>query len=54
MGEEDGIQFNGVARLKARFAEELGGQFQRGDVASVPRGGLRFSPAKVVLKCDSD
>ena len=44
-----GTQFNGVARLEARFAEEPGGQFQRGDVACVhidagevddARGGL--------------
>src|SRR5215831_10334987 len=35
MGEEGGIQFNGVARLEARFAQEPGGQFQRGDVACV-------------------
>ena len=35
MGEEGGTQFNGVARLEARFAEELRGQFQRGDVACV-------------------
>jgi hypothetical protein len=44
-----GTQFNGVARLEARFADELRGQFQRGDVACVhidagevddARGGL--------------
>jgi hypothetical protein len=35
MGEEGGIQFNGVARLEARFAEEFRRQFQRGDVACV-------------------
>ena len=35
MAEEGGPQFNGVARLEARFAEEPGGKFQRGDVACV-------------------
>src|SRR5262245_12497731 len=35
MGAAGGIQFNGVARLEARFAEDPGGQFQRGDVACV-------------------
>ena len=35
MGEEGGTQFNGVARFEPRFAEELRGQFQGGDVACV-------------------
>ena len=35
MGEEGGSQFNGVARIEARFAEELGGQFERGNVPCV-------------------
>ena len=45
MGEEGGTQFNGVARLEARFAEEPGGQFQRGDVACSSANACRTGSA---------